>query len=135
MADPRFLDATVDPNDRKIGWCYLGEPETVNTGPVGLARFSTLRAWLSQWSIDDTNGDGVAAAKRIMAPLLFIENSADDAVPQTHGQEVFNAAITADKEYHVIKQATHYYSGQPDLLAEATALTENWLSDRRLLGQ
>src|SRR5690606_30049544 len=98
LADPRFLDASLDPNDRKIGWCYLGEPETVNTGPVGLARFSTLRAWLSQWSIDDTNGDGVAAAKRIAAPLMFIENSADDAVPQTHGPEVFNAAITADKE-------------------------------------
>src|SRR5690554_5417958 len=52
MADPRFLDPTLEPNGRKPGWCYLGHPETVNTGPVGLARFSTLRAWLSQWSVD-----------------------------------------------------------------------------------
>ena len=58
MADPRFLDAALDPNDRKIGWSYMGKPETVNSGPVGLARFSTLRSWLSQWSIDDTNADG-----------------------------------------------------------------------------
>ena len=27
--------------------------------PVGLARFCTLRSWLSQWSYDDANGDGV----------------------------------------------------------------------------
>ena len=59
LAEPRFLDPALDPNDRKPNWCYLGNPETANTGPVGLARFSTLRSWLSQWSIDDSNADGV----------------------------------------------------------------------------
>ena len=49
LAEPRFLDPALDPNDRRPGWCYLGNPETANTGPVGLARFSTLRSWLSQW--------------------------------------------------------------------------------------
>ena len=28
--------------------CYLGEPVVANDGPVGLARFTTLRSWLSQ---------------------------------------------------------------------------------------
>ncbi|MDB5710056.1 MAG: alpha/beta hydrolase, partial [Sphingomonas bacterium] len=68
-------------NDRRVGWCYLGNPETANSGPVGLARFSILRAWLSQWSID--NADGLRCAKTIAAPLLAIENLADDAVPST----------------------------------------------------
>ena len=36
MADPRFLDPTIDPNGRRPGWTYLGHPETVNSGPVGL---------------------------------------------------------------------------------------------------
>lgn len=28
MADPRWLDGTVDPNDRGAArWCYLGDPE------------------------------------------------------------------------------------------------------------
>ncbi len=44
LADPRFLDPALDPNDRKPSWCYLGNPETVNSGPVGLARFTTLRS-------------------------------------------------------------------------------------------
>ena len=35
MADLRFLDPAIDPNDRKPGTCYLGKPETANTGPVG----------------------------------------------------------------------------------------------------
>jgi alpha-beta hydrolase superfamily lysophospholipase len=133
LADPRFLDPELDPNDRKPRWCYLGNPETVNSGPVGLARFTTLRSWLSQWSIDDTCGDGLANARRMRAPLLVIENSADDAVPQTHPAMLFNAAASPDKRFHVIKGANHYYAGQPELLAQATALIRGWLQERGLL--
>lgn len=135
LADPRFLDATLDPNDRPIGRCYLGVPETVNSGPVGLARFSTLRAWLSQWSIDDTNAEGAATAARISAPLLFIENTADDAVPQYHCRSVYEAAATSDKQHVVIDGATHYYVGQPEHLERATSITEDWLAERKLLGR
>jgi hypothetical protein len=133
LADPRFLDPTLDPNDRRPRWCYMGNPETVNTGPVGLARFSTLRSWLSQWSTEDSRGDGRACAGRVGAPLLVIENSADDAVPQPHTGMLFNAAKSMDKTRSVIKGATHYYAGQPELLAEATSLIRSWLVTRELL--
>lgn len=133
LADPRFLDATLDPNDRKIGWCYLGNPETVNTGPVGLARFATLRSWLSQWSIDDSNADGVKCAARIAAPMLVIENTADDAVPQPHARKIFEAATTSDKTFKVMAGATHYYAGQPEHLRDVTALTKDWLLNRDLI--
>ena len=132
LADPRFLDATLDPNDRRIGWCYLGNPETVNTGPVGLARFSTLRAWLSQWSIDDTNADGLRCAATINAPLLVVENSADDAVPQPHARRIFAAATTVDKTFELVNGATHYYADQPDLLRHVTDMTLAWLGQRNL---
>lgn len=132
LADPRFLDAALDPNDRPIGSCYLGVPETVNSGPVGLGRFSTLRAWLSQWSIDDTNADAVSCVRSIEAPLLVIENSADDAVPCTHPREVFEAAAMPDKNYALIEGATHYYVGQPELLAKASSLILDWLAARGL---
>jgi alpha-beta hydrolase superfamily lysophospholipase len=111
----------------------MGNPETVNSGPVGLARFSTLRSWLSQWSIDDACGNGLECVKRIRAPLLVIENSADDAVPQTHSSMLFEAARAPDKIFHVIKGATHYYAGQPELLAQATTLVRDWLIERDLL--
>lgn len=132
LADPRFLDGSLDPNDRKIGTCYLGRPVTVNNGPVGLARFSTLRAWLSQWSIDDTNADALRTAPDITVPFLSIENTADDAVPQPHTHTVYDVVGSGDKEHTVIKGATHYYAGQPDKLQEVTDLTLSWLRDREL---
>ncbi len=133
IADLRFMDPAVDPNDRKPRWCWLGNPETANTGPVGLARFSMLRSWLSQWSIDDTRAHGVKSAAHITIPFLTIENSADDAVPQPHTGMVYKAAAAKDKTMKVIKGATHYYLGQPELLKEALTLMANWLNERKLL--
>lgn len=132
LADPRFLDGNLDPNDRRTGWCYLGDPEAANCSPAGLARFSTLRAWLSQWSIDDSQADAIVSARRISVPLLAIENSADDAVPQPHTRRFLEAAASQDKEFRVIRGADHYYSEQPEKLREAVAVTVDWLSERGL---
>ena len=133
MCDVRFMDPALDPNDRKPRWCYLGKPETANTGPVGIGRFSTLRAWLSQWSIDDSNADGPKCARSISVPLLAIENSADDAVPQPHARIIHDAAGSRDKTFHVIQGATHYYQGQPELLEQAGELCVGWMARRGLL--
>jgi pimeloyl-ACP methyl ester carboxylesterase len=133
MCDVRFMDPALDPNDRKPRWCYLGKPETANTGPVGIGRFSTLRAWLSQWSIDDSNADGPKCARSISVPLLAIENSADDAVPQPHARIIHDAAGSRDKAFHVIQGATHYYQGQPELLEQAVELCVGWMAKRGLL--
>ena len=133
MADPRWLDPAVDPNDRKPRWCYLGNPETVNVGPVGLARFSTLRSWLSQWSYDDSRADGPGCAAKVSAPFLSIENSADDAAPASHTRQIYEAATSGDKEMHVIKGATHYYLNQPKQLAEAVETVTGWLRRHDLI--
>jgi len=133
MADLRFMDPAIDPNDRKPRWCYLGKPEAANTGPVGIGRFSTLRAWLSQWSIDDSNADGPRSAASITVPLLAVENSADDAVPQPHARIIHDAAASKDKMMRVIKGATHYYQGQPELLKQAVDLCVGWMRTRNLL--
>jgi alpha-beta hydrolase superfamily lysophospholipase len=132
LAEPRFLDARIDPNGRRIGQCYLGDPESLNNGPAGLARFSTLRAWLSQWSIDDTNAHGERCAADVTVPLLAIENSADDAVPQPHTGRIYRAARSADKTLAIIEGATHYYSGQPELLQQAVDLSADWMQQRNL---
>ena len=133
MADLRFMDPAIDPNDRRPRWCYLGKPEAANTGPVGIGRFSTLRAWLSQWSIDDSNADGPRSAASITVPLLAVENSADDAVPQPHARIIHDAAASKDKTLRVIKGATHYYQGQPELLKQAVDLCVGWMRTRNLL--
>ena len=132
LAEPRFLDGAIDPNDRTVGSCYLGDPETVNSGPIGMARFSTLRAWLSQWSIDDTNAHGDRCAARVSVPLLAIENTADDAVPQPHTALIHGAARSTDKTFKALKGATHYYVGQPELLQQAVDTCLEWMRERRL---
>ncbi len=130
LADPRFLDPSLEPNDRQPGRCYLGNPETVNTGPVGLARFSTLRAWLSQWSPDHSRADAEDCVARISCPFLVIENTADDAVPTSHPECVFKSATTSDKTFLRIEKATHYYREQPKQQAEVVGAIGSWLEER-----
>ncbi|MFL9920549.1 hypothetical protein PQR75_35270 [Paraburkholderia fungorum] len=101
-------------------------------GWSGGGSLATVRSWLSQWSLDDSRADGLACAARVRAPLLVIENSTDDAVPQPHSKMLHDAALSTDKTFHVVKGATHYYAGQPALLAEATSLIFDWLSARRM---
>ena len=133
MADPRWLDPAVDPNDRKPGWCYLGEPRIVNNGPVGLARFSTLRSWLSQWSYDDANANGPKSLAHVTTPVLVVGNSADDACTPSHTQALFDSVAHDNKEIHEIKGATHYYLGQPDLAAKSAALACDWMQRQSLM--
>ncbi|MFM8753236.1 MAG: alpha/beta hydrolase [Phenylobacterium sp.] len=129
MADPRWLDPAVDPNDRAPGVCYLGDPQVVNMSPIGLARFSTLRSWLSQWSLDDARADGPRCLSRVKSPVLVINNSADDACTPSHARRLFEAVAHADRRFHEIAGATHYYQDQPELGAQAVGLVKTWLDD------
>jgi alpha-beta hydrolase superfamily lysophospholipase len=130
MADPRWLDPCLEPSDRRPGWCYLGDPRVVNNGPVGLARFSTLRSWLSQWSYDDARADGPRCATEISAPTLVITNTADDACTPSHAERLYAAIRHGDKEIHRIEGATHYYIGpdQKPRLAQAVEHCRAWLA-------
>ncbi len=131
LADPRFLDPALEPNGRSPGRCYMGVPETVNSGPVGLARFTTLRAWLSQWS-PLSRADALDCVGTIRAPLLVVENAADDAVPPSHPRAVFEAAASPDRRYLTIERASHYYQGEPEQLARAVTKLGGWLAARGL---
>ncbi len=134
MCDVRWIDTTIDPNGRRPNWCYLGDPRIVNCGPVGLARFTTLRSWLSQWSLTTSNAKGRDNAARIHAtPVLQIENGADDAVPATHNPAIFAALATPDKQLVHIDGATHYYLGQPEQLEQCISTVVAWCRERSLL--
>lgn len=133
MADPRFLDPAIDPSDRRPGECYLGEPRIVNDGPVGLARFSTLRSWLSQWSHDDTNADGLGNAARVSCPVLVVSNTADLACTPSHAQRLFDAVGHDRKTRKDIDGADHYYIETPELAGQAAGICRDWLEAESLL--
>lgn len=133
MADPKWLDATIDPNDRVPGRCFMGDPALANDAPAGVARFSTLRSWLSQWSYDDSNANGPRCAPHITVPALVVTNSADDACGPSHSAAVFEALGASDKEHATIPGASHYYIGADKTpMNQATDLVVDWLARRDL---
>jgi pimeloyl-ACP methyl ester carboxylesterase len=133
MADPRWLDPAVDPNDRVPGRCYMGDPRIVNMMPAGLGRYASLRAWLSQWSHDDSRADGPRSAAAIDVPAFVIENSADDACTPSHTRRILEGLHAGPGEARVrferIEGATHYYLGQREALGRATSACLQWLAD------
>jgi pimeloyl-ACP methyl ester carboxylesterase len=132
MGDLRWLDPAIDPNDRKPNWCYMGDPRQVNMSPAHLARFCSLRSWLSQWS-ERSRADGPACAADVSVPSLVIENSADDACTPSHAARIVAGFKRITPEFHRIQGATHYYMGQSDKLAEAVAHIRGWLSRTGLI--
>jgi alpha-beta hydrolase superfamily lysophospholipase len=104
--------------------------------PRRLARFSTLRSWLSQWSYDDAHGDGVDCGRDIAVPALVIGNLADDACTPSHTRRLFEEIGHPDKEMHEIHGATHYYAGpdQRTQLREAVTVVTDWLVRHKFVG-
>ena len=133
MADPKWLDASIDPNGRKPNWCFLGEPEIVNNSPIGLARFCSLRSWLSQWSYDHAQGDGIKSAENISVPTLVIGNTADDGITPSHTHNLYNAVGNKNKELVWIQNANHYYFGQPEKAQESAKTCNRWLHANNLI--
>lgn len=127
MAAPVWLDPNIDPNERTPNTCFLGDPRIVNNGPVGLARFTTLRSWLSQWSYDESNANGIDDAANMSLPTLVISNNADDACTPSHAKRLYDALANDNKELVEIAGATHYYLGQPEQLQLAAQTCTRWL--------
>jgi dienelactone hydrolase len=136
MADPRWLDPTVEPNGRRPGWSYLGDPAVANTSPGAMMRFTTTRSWLSQWGLDTAQVDAADAAPRVSVPVFVLTNGRDDAVPVSHPHSVFDAVGHPDKELVELPDANHYFTGADQASQVGTAAEEihAWLGKYDLGG-
>jgi len=128
MADPRWIDISLDPNQRLPG-SYIGDPRIANNGLSALARYTSLRSWLSQWGLETAQVDAVDAAGRISAPMLVIVNDADDACPTTHTDAIYAAIGHDRKTMRHVSGANHYYvgPGQKPMLQEAVGIVTAWI--------
>jgi pimeloyl-ACP methyl ester carboxylesterase len=131
QADPRRLDLSLDPNGRQL--TSLEELASENHSPVGLARFTTCKAWLSQWSVEYSNGNGPRHLARVSVPIMVLANEADHLVPSTHPKAMYAAISHHKKKYVEIPGATHYYFGQHQLMNQGVKEAYEFLLQYNLI--
>ncbi|MGF7122964.1 alpha/beta hydrolase [Rhodococcus sp. BE178] len=127
-ADPRMVDPTIEPTQRKPNLCYAGVPERANRSVFGIASACTLRTWLSLWSLEDSQTRARAHLPNITVPALVVNALADTGVFPSDAAAILDLIGAEDKEFHEIV-ADHYFltPGARDELADLTAA---WIEKR-----
>ncbi len=130
-ADPRFLDLSIDANDRAYGATFWGPPAASNYLPASLGHYCSARSWLSQWSLQDSHA-GVHNIKDVEVPVLLMTGTGDPSVLPSH-VAMFEEALTGSDYQRVdIPKGTHYFQGQPELMDLVAQEIGGWLRSRRL---
>jgi pimeloyl-ACP methyl ester carboxylesterase len=128
-ADPRYLDASLDPNDREIGVCYLGPPKFFNYSPFGIGSSNTIRTWLSMWSLEHSQCRGIPHLERINVPSLVVQSMADAGVFPVDAHIIHDNLAAEDKTLEFI--AGDHYLQTPDDARDVVAdLVAGWLQAR-----
>ena len=128
-ADLRMIDPSIEPSDRKPNWCYLGEPVKANYGVFGVGTVSTLRSWLSMWSLRTSQCTAAPHLGRITLPSLIIHATADACVYDSDARALYDAVAARDKQLEFIK-ADHYLTEPGGARDEAADLIAAWVSAR-----
>ena len=101
-ADPRYVDLSLDPNDRPYGSLHGPYPHLINYGTVGFGRIASPDAWLSTWSGLSANASFANAAPHVTVPTLYLEFSGDQTLLPADAGNLYDAIGAADKERGVI---------------------------------
>jgi hypothetical protein len=126
-ADLRMIDPAIEPSDRRPNWCYLGEPVRANYGVFGIGSLSTLRTWLSMWSLRISQCTAAPHLRRITVPSLVVHATADTGVYETDAQAVYAALGAADKRLEFLR-ADHYLLEPAGARTEAADLIAAWVA-------
>ena len=125
-ADLRFADLTLDPSDRKPG-CYGGDPRGANYSPFGIGATSTLRSWLSMWSLETSQCQGAPHLARITVPSLVVQSTADRGVFPSDATAILQALAAPDKTLELVPGEHYFEDGGRDEVADLVAA---WIADR-----
>jgi len=128
-ADPRYLDASLDPSARPLGTCYIGQPQWANAGPYGIGSSNTIRTWLSMWSLKTSQCRGEPHLRRITVPSLVIQSDADTGVFPSDARRIHDWLGAEDKRLEMI-EGDHYLVGPSGVRAEVADMIATWISGR-----
>jgi hypothetical protein len=124
MADPRFLDVSLDRNDRVPGTVW-GDPRTVNYAPNNIARFCTLRSFLSQWSWRCSRAKGPECLRETSVPVLNVDYTADQIVFPSQIHAWSNAAGGRCTDY-AIRGINHYPQSSKEAVNRIADVLVDW---------
>ncbi len=125
-ADLRFADLSLDPSDRQAG-CYAGDPRGANYGPFAIGATSTLRTWLSMWSLETSQCQGRPHLARIRVPSLVVQSLADRGVFPSDAHTIHDALAAEDKALELVAGEHYFETGGRDEVADLLAA---WIGQR-----
>lgn len=112
LADPAYLDLSLDPDDRKMGSLFaFPDPLDANYGRAGLARVMTARGWLSTWSGLSSHARLADTMPQVKVPTLILHPTADQEIRLRQALEIRDAAGSDDVTYSALEGAPHYLEG------------------------
>jgi hypothetical protein len=127
MADPRFVDLTLDPNGRAGGAALDGNTAAANYAISATASVCSVRSWLSQWSYDCSRGNGPASLSRTSLPTMLVNFSSDEIVYPSD-VERWRSAAQQHTEVHDFKGISHYPQRHPGAVSAVADLLLSWTS-------
>jgi pimeloyl-ACP methyl ester carboxylesterase len=109
LANPAYLDPTIEPNRRPMGSIFSpADPIIGNYGPGGLARVMTPRGWLSTWSGLSSQADLPDTIGDVTIPTLIVYADGDSDVFPSEQQELLEKSGATDKQLVDLEHSNHY---------------------------